>query len=111
MQIRSILEVSMIASSVITTGAFVPLIAGFVWKRGNNAGALSSMIFGLLYSIYNFLIFLDIPLPAFWEYGSALQIIIGVAASIVIYVGVSIFTAPDYKKAEKFIKLAKNNND
>ena len=107
MQIRSILEITMIASSVITTGAFVPLMAGFFWKRGTNAGAMSSMIFGLVYSIYNFLIFLGVPLPAFWEYGSAVMIVIGVAVSLILYVVVSLCTKPEFEKAGEFIKLAR----
>ena len=39
MKVRSILEISWMASDIITTGVFVPLILGFLWKRGNTRGA------------------------------------------------------------------------
>ena len=66
LRIRSILEISWIASDVITTGVFVPLILGFVWRRGNSTGAMASMVLGLLYCIYNLLIGFGLHLPAFW---------------------------------------------
>ena len=110
MKLRSILEVTMIASNVITTGAFVPLILGFLWKRGNDKGATVSMIFGLIYSTYNFLIYLGVPLPSFWEYGSAIELLIGVGGSFILYVVVSLCTKPDYDKAFSFISLARHGN-
>ena len=105
-QIRSILEISWLASDVITTGAFVPLIMGFFWRRGNSKGALSSMIIGLGYCAYNLLIGFDLPLPAFWEPQSALQVITGVAFSFLVYVTVSLSTKAEYEKADKFIYMA-----
>ena len=33
------------ASDVITTGVFVPLVAGFLWRRGNSKGAMAAMVF------------------------------------------------------------------
>lgn len=107
LKIRSILDISWIASDIITTGAFVPLILGFVWRRGNSLGAMSSMIFGLCYCTYNLLIFLGVNLPAFWESQSTTQVVIGIATSVIIYVTVSLATKPDYKKADEFLKLAK----
>ena len=104
--IRSILEVSWIASDVITTGVFVPLILGFFWKRGNSSGAMASMIFGLVYCSYNLLISFGVSLPAFWTPQSAPQVLIGAGASVVIYVAVSLLTPPDFEKAERFIQLA-----
>lgn len=44
--IRSILEISWIASDVIATGVFVPLVAGFIWRRGNAKGAMAPMLCG-----------------------------------------------------------------
>ena len=105
--IRSILEISWIASDIITTGVFVPLIAGFFWRRGNSKGALGSMIFGLIYCSYNLLMSFGLPLPAFWKPESTLQVLIGVGMSALIYVSVSLLTKPEYEKADAFIALTK----
>lgn len=105
-QIRSILEISWIASDVITTGAFVPLVLGFFWRRGNSKGAISSMILGLGYCTYNLLIGIGINLPAFWDPQTALQVVTGVGLSFLVYVIVSLSTEAEYEKADVFISLA-----
>ena len=107
LRIRSILEVSWIASDIITTGVFVPLLFGFFFKRGNSNGANASMIVGLIYCLYNLLIYLGVNLPAFWESQSALQVIIGIGISLITYITVSLLTKPNYEKANSFIQLAK----
>ena len=104
--IRSILEISWIASDMITTGVFIPLVFGFLWRRGNAKGALASMLAGFAYSMYHLAASLGIPLPTFGEKGSALQVILGVGLSTVIYVCVSLMTKPEYEKADRFIALA-----
>ena len=104
--IRSILEISWIASDIITTGVFVPLIAGFIWRRGNANGAMASMLAGLVYCGYNLLIGFGLPLPAFWTPQSAQQVILGVGLSAILYVGVSLLTPTDDEKADAFRKLA-----
>lgn len=109
LKIRSILEISWIASDIITTGVFVPLVAGFFWRRGNSKGALGSMVFGLLYCSYNLLISFKVPLPSFWESGSTLQVLIGVGMSALIYITVSLLTEPEYDKADAFIALTKKS--
>ena len=106
LRIRSILVVSWMASDVITTGVFVPLVLGFFWRRGNAKGALASMVMGLVYCCYNLLISFGVALPSFWAPQSALQVVLGVAISCVIYVGVSLCTAPEYEKADHFIAMA-----
>lgn len=104
LRIRSILEISWIASDIITTGVFVPLLAGFFWRRGTSAGAITSMAVGLAYCLYNLAITLGLNLPHFWESPSALQVMLGGALSVIVYTGVSLLTQPDYKKADTFIK-------
>ena len=106
LRIRSILEISWIASDVITTGVFVPMIAGFLWRRGTDKGAIASMAVGLCYCIYNLLISFGVNLPAFWENQSALQVILGVGLSVIIYTTVILCTRPDYEKADRFISQA-----
>ena len=44
LRIRSIFEITWIASDIITTGVFVPLVLAFFWRRGTSRGALCSML-------------------------------------------------------------------
>lgn len=106
LRIRSILQISWMASDIITTGVFVPLVMGFFWRRGNRHGALASLATGFVYCIYNLAIGLGLPLPSFWEAQSAQQVILGVALSFFVYVGVSLATPPEYEKADAFLQQA-----
>lgn len=107
LKIRSILEISWIASDIITTGVFVPLLAGFFWRRGTSQGAMVSMLWGLCYCGYNLLIGFGVPLPHFWQFQSPLQVFLGAGISAVLYVAVSLCTKPEFEKADAFISLAK----
>ena len=111
MKIRSILEISWLASDIITTGVFVPLVGGFLWKKGNSKGAMASMLCGFLYSMYNLLISLQIPLPSFWQPQSVEQVILGIALSFVIYIVVSLCTKEEDTKAQAFIAMSKGSQD
>ena len=104
--IRSILDVSWMASDVITTGVFVPLVAGFIWRRGTAQGAMASMVLGLGYCTYNLLRGFGVPLPAFWQPQSTMQVLVGIGLSVLVYVTVSLCTKPDYEKADSFISAA-----
>ncbi len=106
LKIRSILQISWMASDIITTGVFVPLVMGFFWRRGNTYGALSSLGVGFVYCLYNLAISFGLPLPSFWQAQSAQQVILGVALSFVVYVGVSLVTPPEYEKADAFLAQA-----
>lgn len=101
--IRSILEISWLASDVITTGVFVPLVAGFLWRRGTSKGAMASMLIGLVYCLYNLLIHLGLPLPRFWQAQSTAQVLLGITLSIITYVGASLASPAEYEKADAFI--------
>ncbi len=104
--VRSILQISWMASDIITTGVFVPLVMGFFWRRGNTCGALASIGTGFVYCIYNLAISLGLHLPAFWKTQSAQQVILGVALSFLVYIGVSLATSPEFTKADAFIQQA-----
>lgn len=109
LRIRSILEISWIASDIITTGLFVPIVAGFFWKRGTSKGAIASMIVGTLYCLCNLLIRFGLDIPVFWKQDSAEQVLIGIGMSIVFYVSVSLLTNPEYDKAERFMEKLKSD--
>jgi len=106
LEIRSILRIAWIGSDFLATGAFVPLVFAFIWKSGNSKGAFASIVFGLLFSSYNMLIALGVKLPSVWEIASVEQALIGMLASAIIFVGVSLLTKPETEKAEQFIKKA-----
>ncbi|MEG2295605.1 MAG: sodium:solute symporter family protein, partial [Oscillospiraceae bacterium] len=106
LRIRSILEISWIASDIITTGIFVPLVLGFFWRRGTSKGAVASMITGGIYCGYNLLVSLGVALPTFWENQSITQVLMGIGLSLIIYIGVSLGTKPEYEKADAFISSA-----
>lgn len=103
LRIRSIFEITWIASDIITTGVFVPLVLAFFWRRGTSRGALCSMLCGLAYCLYNLAIFLGMPLPAFWEQQSALQVILGVCLSLLVFTVTSLLDKPEYHKADAFL--------
>lgn len=66
-------------------------------------GALCSMLCGLAYCLYNLAIFLGMPLPAFWEQQSALQVILGVCLSLLVFTVTSLLDEPEYHKADAFL--------
>ncbi len=103
--INSILTVSWIGSDFLATGAFVPLVMGFIWKRGTSAGAMASMIFGILFSSFNLLAAFEIGITMPWEIASTQQAMTGMLISLLLYVVVSLFTTPS-TKATTFIQKA-----
>ena len=107
LKVRSILLISWIASDIITTGLFVPLVAGFFWRRGTSKGAIASIVSGTIFSFWNLLVILGVKLPTFWRVESTEQVIIGITMSLVLYVGVSLLSKPEYDKADSFINKAK----
>lgn len=106
LRIRSILIISYLASDIITTGAFVPLIFAFFFKRGNSNGALASMICGSIYSLYNMLIEMNVPLYPIFENDGTKRVILGLGISIIVYIGFSLIFKEDKEKSISFIKKA-----
>lgn len=106
LKIQSVLTISWIGSDFLTTGAFIPLVLGFLWKRGTATAAVVSMLFGLAFSTYNLLIALGIALPAAWEIASATQALVGISISFILFVGVSMMTKVDLEKSRAFIAKA-----
>ncbi len=103
-KIQSVLTISWIGADFIATGAFIPLVLGFIWKRGTSLAAFCTMLFGLIFSSYNLAHSLGAPLPVAWEIASAKQAIIGMATALIIYVSISLLFKGNREKGEKFIK-------
>lgn len=106
LKIQSVLTISWIGSDFLTSGAFIPLVFGFLWVRGTSKAATISMLFGLLFSTYNLLVALGVDLPVAWEIASVTQALIGISISLLLYVGVSLVTKNDTEKSRNFIKKA-----
>uniref|UniRef100_UPI003569953F sodium:solute symporter family protein n=1 Tax=Ancylomarina sp. TaxID=1970196 RepID=UPI003569953F len=106
LEIRSILKVSWLAADLLSTGAFVPLMLGFIWKRGNTIGAMSSMIFGTIFSLYNLAVALGAKLPLPWEIGTAKHVLIGMLGSALVYLIASLVSKAETSKSAVFIAKA-----
>jgi SSS family solute:Na+ symporter len=106
LRIQSVLKISWIGSDFLTTGAFIPLVLGFLWARGTSKAAVISMLFGIGFSTYNLIVALGVDLPIAWEVASAKQAIIGISISLILYVVISFFTKDDRDKSKRFIEKA-----
>ncbi|NLZ95251.1 MAG: sodium:solute symporter family protein, partial [Bacteroidales bacterium] len=106
LQIRSVLTIAWIGSDFLTSGAFIPLVLGFLWVRGTSKAAIASMLFGLLFSTYNLFVALGVNLPVAWDTASAKQAIIGISGSLFLFIVISLFTSDDIEKSRRFIKKA-----
>lgn len=106
LRIRSVLTIAWIGSDFLTSGAFIPLVLGFLWVRGTSKAAIVSMIFGFVFSTYNLIVAMGVNLPVAWEAASAKQAIIGILGSLLLFVLVSLFTKDDKEKSRRFIEKA-----
>lgn len=105
----SILTISWVGADFLASGAFVPLVLGFVWRRGTSTAAFYSMLFGMSFSTYNLFIVFGFDLPVAWSIASTAQSIIGMSLSFVLYVVISLSTPPDYVKADRFMSRARRS--
>jgi SSS family solute:Na+ symporter len=105
-RVRSVLTISWIGADFIATGVFFPLVLGFVWKRGNARAAVTSMIFGFVFSSYNLLAALGVRLPVPWEIASVQQAMIGMGGSLIVFVATSLLCRADGDRAGAFIRQA-----
>ncbi|MGM9526083.1 MAG: hypothetical protein ACI3U1_07410, partial [Peptococcaceae bacterium] len=84
-KIGSVLTALDIAYAILSGSIFVPVVAGFFWKRANWQGAVSSMAASAIVILLSMVKFgTSSPFP----------ILIGVAVSIVTLVAVSLLTPP-----------------
>ena len=79
---------------------------GFIWKRGNTIGAMSSMVFGTIFSLYNLAVALGAKLPLPWEIGTAKHVLIGMLGSALVYFIASFMSKAESNKSASFITKA-----
>lgn len=89
LRIQDALALLTLANQILAAGACIPIIGGFFWKRGTAVGAMSAIVLGGGFEIYNFLADLGLPLPRFWH-GSTAAILIGLSVGLAAYVIVSL---------------------
>jgi len=104
LQIKSILKITWIGSDFLATGAFVPIVLAFIWKRGNSLAATCSIVFGLVFSSYNLLISLGVNLPSAWKIASVEQAATGMLCSLLIFIIVSLLSKAENEKVNYFLR-------
>lgn len=109
LKIESVLTISWIGSDFLTTGAFIPIVLAFVWKKGSTRAAIVSMLWGLFFSTYNLLVALGVSLPVAWKIASVEQALIGVAVSLFLYFVFSYLSPDKESKGETFLEQIKGN--
>ncbi|MGB0837338.1 MAG: sodium:solute symporter family protein [Flavobacteriaceae bacterium] len=109
--IPSVLKISWIASDFITTGVFIPLILGFFWSRGSSRAANITMLFGLLFSLANLMEYLNYFNVFPWETASLTQVLVGLSASLMLYILISLLDKNHSIEKAVFFKKATENRD
>lgn len=84
--VRGVVEALTIAYDILVGGLMVAIIGGFIWKRGTIKGALASIIAGTALTLGTMFVMKDVFAnePIFY----------GIGGSLVVYVVVSLMTAP-----------------
>jgi SSS family solute:Na+ symporter len=84
--VQGVVEALTIAYDILVGGLMVAIIGGFIWKRGTIKGALASIIAGTALTLGTMFVMKDVFAnePIFY----------GIGGSLVVYVVVSLMTAP-----------------
>ena len=92
-EIGGVVEALTLAYDILSGAIFVPIFGAFFWKRATWQGAFTSIIVSTL------VIFASI-----WYYGlfANMPIILGLVASFVVFVAVSLLTEPNEEKLEQW---------
>jgi len=84
--VQGVVEALTIAYDILVGGLMVAIIGGFLWKRGTIKGALASIIVGTVLTLGTMWVVADV-------YANE-PIFAGIGGSLVVYVIVSLMTAP-----------------
>ncbi len=108
--IKDLLWVLWMASDILASGVFWPLILGIYTKWGTTKGAIASMLVGAAFVLWHYLIDLGVALPSIipaWPGRSwPFSIFWGIVIGLVVYVVASLLTQSEEErmKAEKFME-------
>lgn len=83
--IGNVLDALTLAYNILTGAIFVPIMGAFFWKGGTWQGALSSIAIASVVVVGAMIVH---------GFASNAPIVIGLGVSVVVYVGVSLFTGP-----------------
>jgi len=83
--VQDVIKALDIAYTLLSGSLFVPVFAGFFWKRANAVGTLVSMSLSATASVIAM---------GWWGVGSSEPIMIGISTSLVTLVAVSLMTSP-----------------
>ena len=83
--IGNVLDALTLAYNILTGAIFVPIMGAFFWKGGTWQGALSSIVVSTVAVVVAM---------AIHGFAANSPIVIGLGVSVVVYVGVSLFTGP-----------------
>jgi SSS family solute:Na+ symporter len=100
LNVESIMEAVIIATVIGTTSYFFPIMGGLYWKRATQWGALSGLVAGggtqmvlISYELFWLRQPLDTLSPLLTEHG----VLVGLALSALLFIGVSLATPPTDK--------------
>lgn len=84
--VRDVVAALTISSDILVGGLFVAVVGGMVWKRGTGRGAVASIFAGSIATLGSLALYGDIQAKP--------PIFIGLGASLLVYVVVSLLDAP-----------------
>lgn len=104
-KLPNLLQVLWMSSDILACGVAIPLLLGFLWRRGNTTGAIIGMGLGTTFVVYNAFVDFGVSLPTFWP-GYPTRTLVGFTIAAIGYVVGSLITEPEYEKADKYVKAA-----
>lgn len=95
---EAIIDLLLYSYTLYAAGVFIPVVLGLYWRRGTAAGAIVGIIGGSLIGVLVDVGVIDITGIA--VIGEIPPIVFGALLSLILYIGVSLITAPPKKLPE-----------
>jgi SSS family transporter len=102
LNMKGIFDVLLLAFAIFVSGAFVPTMAAIFWKKATRQGAIVSSIVASVLVVALYGLKLSGNLPTWIE-----PIIVSIAASLVLMVGISLLTYDPATATPRFLDRAK----
>ncbi len=99
MNMQGIFDILLLAFAIFVSGGFIPVMAAIYWKKATEAGALSSSILASITVVALYGIKLSGGLPTWIE-----PIIVSIAVSLILMVGVSLATYKEETATQRLIE-------